>query len=166
MANQNSAAYDFARFEPKRREEAAQSQQKNNVIQLPQEKIDKNARPRFQPARVILMLAVLSVTLATVGSLVFGQVQLTELTDAINTPETQLAESQSVYTQLQMKSDAILNAASIEEYASQSLGMREVESSQVEYFSVSQGDEGVVLQESGPEGILDQIWNWFSQLLN
>ena len=75
---------------------------KNNVIQLPQEKIDKNARPRFQPARVILMLAVLSVTLATVGSLVFGQVQLTELTDAINTAETQLAESQSVYTQLQM----------------------------------------------------------------
>ena len=84
MANQNSAAYDFARFEPKRREEAAQQQQKNNVIQLPQEKLDKNARPRFQPARVILMLAVLSVTLATVGSLVFGQVQLTELTDAIN----------------------------------------------------------------------------------
>ena len=65
-----------------------------------------------------------------------------------------------------MKSDAILNANSIEDYASQSLGMREVESSQVEYFSVSQGDEGVVLQESAPEGILDQIWNWFSQLLN
>lgn len=164
MAVQNNTAYDFSRFEPKQREQAEEVQ-KNNIIELPQEQIEKNARPRLHPVRLLSTLAMFAVILATVGSLVYGQVQLTELTDSINNTEKALAESESLYTQLQMKSDAMLSIDSVESYAEQNLGMRKTEKSQVEYISIAQGDEGTVLQSVGEESILDQIWNWFRQLL-
>ena len=164
MAVSNNTAYDFARFEPKRREQAPEIQ-KNNVIPLPKEQIEKNARPRLHPLRVVSTLAVMLVILATVGSLVYGQVRLTELTDSINSTEKALSESESVYTQLQMKSDALMSLDSVEAYAEQNLGMQKAEKDQVEYISMAQEDQGTVLQDAGGQGILDQIWNWFQQLL-
>ena len=164
MATQNYTAYDFSRFEPRRKEQAEEAQ-KNNIIQLPKEQIEKNARPRLHPVRLLSTFAMFAVILATVGSLVYGQVQLTELTDSINSTEQELAESESLYTQLQMKSDAMLSIDSVEAYAEQNLGMRKAEKSQVEYISTAQGDEGTVLQSVDEQSILDQIWNWFRQLL-
>ena len=164
MATQNNTAYDFSRFEPRRKEQAEEAQ-KNNIIQLPKEQIEKNARPRLHPVRLLSTFAMFAVILATVGSLVYGQVQLTELTDSINSTEQEIAESESLYTQLQMKSDAMLSIDSVEAYAEQNLGMRKAEKSQVEYISTAQGDEGTVLQSVGEQSILDQIWNWFRQLL-
>ena len=106
-----------------------------------------------------------SVILATVGSLVYGQVQLTELTDSINSTEQAISESESLYTQLQMKSDALLSIDSVEAYAEQNLGMRKAEKSQVEYITTAQGDEGTVLQSVGEQSLLDQIWIWLLHLL-
>ena len=164
MAVQNNTAYDFSRFEP-RRQETAEQPKKNNVIQLPQEQIEKNAKPRLHPLRLLSSLAMIAVILVTLGSLVYGQVQLTELTDSINDTEEKLSESESLYTQLQMKSDALLSIDAVEEYAEQNLGMRKAEKGQVEYVSSAQGDESTVLVSSGEESVLDQISHWFEQLL-
>ena len=73
--------------------------------------------------RLLSTFAMFAVILATVGSLVYGQVQLTELTDSINSTEQELAESESLYTQLQMKSDAMLSIDSVEAYAEQNLSL-------------------------------------------
>ena len=164
MAMQNNTAYDFSRFEPTQREQAAEVQ-KNNIIQLPKEQLEKNARPQLHPVRLLSRLAMFAVILATVGSLVYGQVQLTELTDSINSTEQAISESESLYTQLQMKSDALLSIDSVEAYAEQNLGMRKAEKSQVEYITTAQGDEGTVLQSVGEQSLLDQIWSWLLHLL-
>ena len=164
MPSQHNEAYDFSRFEPKRRQ-LDQPAEKNNVIALPQEQLEKNARPKLRPARLASSLAVLLVILGTVGSLVYGQVRLTELTDSINQAEKDLSEQESVYTQLQMKSGSVLSLDSVEDYAKNSLGMRKAENSQIEYISMAEQDEGTVLQSSGEENLFEKIWNWFQQLL-
>ena len=51
----------------------------------------------------------LVIALGATGSIIFNQVQLTELTEEIDTAAQQLEESQSVYTQLQMKANANLS---------------------------------------------------------
>ena len=46
------------------------------------------------------------------------------MTEEIDTAAQQLEESQSVYTQLQMKANANLSLATVESYAKENLGMR------------------------------------------
>ena len=61
-----------------------------------------------------------------VVSIIHGQVQLTELNQEIANAKTQLAEQQSVYTQLQMKVDSSISTAVVEEYARDNLNMNGV----------------------------------------
>ena len=44
--------------------------------------------------------------------------------------------------------------------------MQKAEKDQVEYISMAQEDQGTVLQDAGGQGILEQIWSWFQQLLS
>ncbi len=63
------------------------------------------------------VMFLLVIALGATGSIIFNQVQLTELTEEIDTAAQQLEESQSVYTQLQMKANANLSLATVESYA-------------------------------------------------
>ena len=57
---------------------------------------------------------------------VYNQVQLTELTDQINTTTQQLEEAQSTEIQLNMEASQKMNGAAVEEYATNELGMSKV----------------------------------------
>ena len=91
------------------------------------------------------MSVFLTVMLGIVGTFVYGQVRLSELTNEINLSTTELAEQESLYTQLKMKSQSKLS---------------------LEYISLSQGDKGQVLEGDSSENWLTSIWNFIEQLLS
>ena len=158
-------AYDFELFEPKRKQEL-QPQPQNNVIRLPREELEKNRRPKHRAFKVISVFTFLVVMLGIVGTFVYGQVRLSELTNEINSTTTELSEQESLYTQLKMKSQAKLSLETVEEYAETQLGMRKLEQNQVEYISLSEGDKGEVLEEDSSENWLTSAWNFIQQLLS
>lgn len=68
--------------------------------------VSKNSAAELERfGRSVMFLLVIA--LGATGSIIFNQVQLTELTEEIDTAAQQLEESQSVYTQLQMKAKQI-----------------------------------------------------------
>lgn len=159
------AAYDFELFEPKKKQEP-QQQPKSNIIRLPQEELERNRRPKHRSLKVVSMCLFLTAMLGIVGTFVYGQVRLSELTNEINRSSTELSEQQSLYTQLKMKSQAKLSLQTVEEYAEAQLGMRKIEQDQVEYISLSQGDKGQVLEEGQSQGWLASLWSSIEQLLS
>ena len=163
MEKDRSEAYDLSLFEPKRQELPA-SGQKNNVINLTQEQLDKSRRVKIQPLHALATFLSMAVVVGIVGSVVYGQAQLNELTDQINTAQAELSEAQSTYTQLKMKSDSRLSLDTVEEYAKDTLGMRRISQEQVVCISLSSGDKGEVLQEDG--SVLGSLWNWIQNLLS
>ena len=108
----------------------------------------------------------LAAMLGIVGTFIYGQVRLSELTNEINLSTNELSEKQSVYTQLKMKSQSKLSLQTVEEYAEAQLGMRKIEQNQVEYISLSEGDKSQVLEDSGDENWLASAWAYIEQLLS
>lgn len=161
VAQQRTEAYDLSLFEPKRQE---WHEQKDNIVVLPQEQLEKNRRQKVQPLRLAANLFCMAAVVSIVTAIVFSQVQLTELTDQVNTAAAQLEESESVYTQLKMRSDAQYTLQTVEDYAKDTLGMQKINQNQVTCVSLSEGDEGEVLQQIGGNW-WDSLWNWLQNLL-
>lgn len=164
MATRNSSAYDFAMFESKPREVRA-PEKKPNVIELPQERLEENRKPKHRWGRIIPSALAFVTIAGMVSVLICGQVQLTELTESLNAANKNLSESQNEYTQLQMKSDSQLSLETIENYASQKLGMKKVDQSQVSTIQLSNGDKTqVVLKEDN--NWLEKLWGSIRQFLS
>ena len=166
MASRNSSeAYDFALFEPKRQQQQAPLK-KSNIIELPKEKLDQNRRARTNPVKAASGFLALIVMLGIVGTMVYGQVQLTELTDQLNSSTKILSENQSVYTQMKMKSDSQLSLETVENYATQKLGMKKVEQSQIEPVELSKGDKTQVIVSETSQNLIISLWNAIQRLLS
>ena len=93
-----------------------------------------------------------------IGTIIIGQVQLTELNQQIINAKETLSDSQSIYTQTEMALQADLTTAEIEEYAENKLGMTKASNTQKEFVSLSGGDKAEV---TSPE---DE--NLFTQFIN
>ncbi len=100
---------------------------------------------------------------ATVGLIIHGQVQLTELNQQISAAQKTLEEQKSLYTQLEMKVDASISTAVVEEYAQNALGMTKVANSQKEFVSLSNGDK-VELTMDDNSTVFDAIADAISSL--
>lgn len=165
MASRNSnEAYDFALFEPKRQQ--APQPKNNNIIALPQEKLEQNRKAKVKPAKAVSTFLVLAVMLGIVSTMVYGQVQLTELTEKLNSATKTYNESTSLYTQLQMKSDSKLSLETVENYATLKLGLKKIDQNQVEPISLSKGDKTQVLQSDADANWPTSLWNAIMQLLS
>ena len=103
---------------------------------------------------------------STVTLVVYNQVQLTELTDQINTTTQQLEEAESLEVQLNMEASQQMNGSQVEEYATQELGMKKVVSDQVTYVNVAEEDQGAVVRQASGGSFLDKLWStvvsWFA----
>ncbi|QEY33591.1 hypothetical protein FL966_12720 [Caproiciproducens galactitolivorans] len=163
-ASNSNGAYDFALFEPKRQQEAPRK--KDNIIEIPKEKLEQNRKTGAKPFRAVSYFLALTVMLGIVGTYVYGQVQLTELTDNLNAAAKTLSESESVYTQTQMKANSKLSLETVENYATGKLGLQKIAQNQVEPISLSKGDKIQVLESDAGENWLSSIWNAIRHLLS
>ena len=156
MAN-NNTAYDLNLFDeelvetsvaPKRHEDEPvkkpKQKNKNNVYKLSEE--DKYASRRRHHSKLKLIVGGLSAAVVTVviGFIIVGEVRQTEHNQQIITAETTLADTQSVYTQNQMKLEASLSKAEIEKHATEVLGMTKASNAQKEFISLEGGDKAEV----------------------
>lgn len=158
-------AYDLSLFAPKRQEEL-EPQRKQNIIELPQKQLEQNRRNKLQPLHAVATFLSMAVIVGIVGTMVYSQVQLTELTEELNSATKQLEESKSVYTQLKMKSDSQLSLETVENYAKDELGMRKISQNQVECISLSEGDKGAVLEDAAGGNWWTNLWNTIQNLLS
>ncbi len=172
MAKFSSEAYDLSQWEervqtslPERgpgEEEREESREK--VVELPKKELHKNKRPRRNPLKMAAATLCFGVILATVTTMIYNQVQLTELTEEINTAAQSLQEAESLEIQLNMEAAQEMNGAQVEEYATNELGMSKIQSGQVTYVGSSQEDQGDVLQEATQGSWMDQLWAWLQSL--
>ena len=164
MAN-SSSAYDFSLFEahsaavPAPKTPAAPAKKKkSNVIRLNEKQLRRSHRRNAHAFQTILSLGVVLVVVGAIGAIVFSQVQLTELTEQINTTTTALAEQESIAVQLEMQAAEKMNTDEIEAYAREMLGMEKATEGQTTYISLAQEDAGTVVQENTAPKIFVQIW--------
>ena len=113
------AAYDLSLFDeelnysaaaPKRQQDEEQSRQgrkKQNrrakVVTLPEEELNKIRRRRHNPVKLAIGGVSAAIVTFVIGIIIVGQVQLTELNQQIITSEKELADTESIYIQNQMK---------------------------------------------------------------
>ena len=117
---------------------------KNNIVTLPEEELIKIRRRKHNPLKLAVG-SVCGLAIAfVIGTIIIGQVQLNELNQQISEAKDQLTDSQSVYTQNQMKVESKLSNSEIEEYAENVLGMTKASDAQKEFVTLSGGDKAEV----------------------
>ena len=98
-----------------------------------------------------------------IASIIHGQVQLTEINQEIINARAELAEKQSIYTQLEMKVDSSISTSAVEKYAKETLHMSKATNSQKEFISLSEGDKAeVILTEN--KNIFQRLWDAIASL--
>ncbi|MBR1482045.1 MAG: hypothetical protein IJ598_03640 [Ruminococcus sp.] len=158
MAYHNNAAYDLELFDeeltyessaaPKREEDEpvrkSRKKAKNNVVAFTEEDQLKSRKRRHNPLKLIFGGFCAAVVTVVIGFIIVGQVRLTELNQEIITAQATLEETQSIYTQNQMKLEANLSTAEIEKHATEVLGMTKASNAQKEFISLEGGDKAEV----------------------
>ena len=165
MAGRGNEAYDFSLFEPKRAAEEV-PQKKSNVIELPKEQLEQNRRSRPKTAKMFLLFLTFCTIAGIVGTFVYGQVQLAELSESLGTAQKTLQEQQNVYAQLKIKSDSSLSVEAVETYASGKLGMKKAEDNQVVPVELAKGDRAEVVEKDGSPNPLERIWKTIEGVLS
>ena len=158
-SHNHNLAYDLTLFETpydggmtaKRRkkvsEDAAVSDSGSAVQENTRTREDKRvkaARRRRKIGRIALAVILGAAVMAMIASIIHGQVRLTELNQEIIDARAELAEKQSVYTQLEMKVDSSVSTTVVEKYAKENLSMNKASNSQKEFVSLSDGDKAEV----------------------
>ncbi|MBR2338070.1 MAG: hypothetical protein IKA63_01230 [Clostridia bacterium] len=132
MAKYGSEAYDLSLFEPK----------KAKITPLHGKKATKaeKKRARIQKLLNTVVTALVSCgVLLVITLMITSQVQLTEMNNAITRKESELSEMLGEIKRLEGELAAQTSAQSIEEYA-ESVGLRQTESGQIDYISVTVPD--------------------------
>lgn len=164
MKEQVNSAYDLSLFETAPELEPKQSPKKNNVIVLPKERINKEARRRHN----ILYVAAISifVVIFTVVSITIVQsnVLINELNTQIVAAENEISILEGEQTQYQIQIDSKLSEEKIESYAEGSLGMTKADNMEKEFITMSGEDKAEILQENGPKNVFETIADAFTSL--
>ena len=148
--------YDFAMFEMKTNSSA-------NVSTAPKKRpdegkpnvrvvVNKNKKRKGVSAvkavanrsALAKVSAVLIVFLAVLGMLIHMQAKLDEVNRQIARSEKTLEETKSETVRLQMELNSIVSIEKVEDFAVNTLGMVKLETGQVEYIDLSEGDRVTV----------------------
>ena len=139
---ERNTAYDISVFE----ERKYIDERKNNIVELPERNAKINKKNKSNVITVLYTALTFSLSVAIVGTILFNQVQLTEITDKMSKVEKQLEESKSENTQLQMKVKEKFSPDKVTYHAKNDLSMEQTKPSQVEYFSLESGDKAEIIQ--------------------
>lgn len=147
----DNIAYDFSLFEssaapdinsPVRRNR--EEEKKSNVVKLTKKQQYKEHRAKYNPVRVAGAVAGSIAVLLIASTVITSQVHLTELTESCTTVATELSQSQSEYTQLEMGVESKLSLQQVENYATNVLGMTYTEPYQLQYINLSSEDRAEI----------------------
>ncbi len=147
MANYGSEAYDLSLFEPK----------SAKITHLPGKKATKAERRQaklqkfFNSAAAVLVAFSVMLILSL---MITSQVRLTETNSAISQVEARLNETIGETKRLESELASQTSAQSVEAYA-ESVGLRQMESGQIDYITVTPATEAA----AQPAGFWVSLWN-------
>lgn len=143
--------------------ESAKTEKQNNVVEFSSNTTKRVKRRKNNFFKIAVSFVLAFVVIVAVVFIIRGQVQLTELNQQIADAKADLAEKQSIYTQLEMKVDASISTAVVEKFAQENLGMSKANNSQKEFISLSQGDKAE-LGLSSHSNVFESIADAFSSI--
>lgn len=139
-------------------------QEKQENRRTPSRKRAKTVgRKKSRIGRIVFGVILSIAVMAVIVSIIQGQVQLTELNQEIVNARAELAEKQSIYTQLEMKVDSSVSTTVVEEYARDKLAMSKANNSQKEFVSLSDGDKAEVTMTED-KNLFERIGDFFASL--
>ncbi|MBQ4547490.1 MAG: cell division protein FtsL [Oscillospiraceae bacterium] len=146
-------AYNLETFAPKTAE------QHDKELKTRSLRIIKNRRKAkvIAPVKIILGGA-LALVISVI--MIYSQVVLTELTSEVSFYENQITELNTEYVRLQSELEATTSIKTLEEAAETKLGLAKIDSSQVEYVSLTGTDE-ISVAHTGGKYLLKQYWDNF-----
>ena len=150
-------AYNLETFIPKTAE------QHDTELKTRSLRIIKNHRKAkvIAPIKVILASA-LAIAVSVI--MIYSQVVLTELTSEVSFYENQLTELNTEYVRLQGELEATTSIKTLEEAAETKLGLAKIDSSQVEYVSLTGTDE-ISVARTGGKYLIKEYWDNFVNFL-
>lgn len=162
--------YNFERFSPREVvaevKEEPKAEKVTNIIELPGQLLRQSRRKRVKPLRAVATALGVLLVCGVLGTVIHGQVQLTELNEEILTATAQLSEAQSVELQLQYAADQNMSTAQLEEYASEQLGMQKINPGQITYIGLADGNTGTVVRDVDSKPWFLEIWDSVVALLS
>ncbi len=146
-------AYNLETFAPKTAE------QHDKELKTRSLRIIKNRRKAkvVAPVKIILASA-LAIVVCLI--MIYSQVVLTELISEVSFYENQIIELDTEYVRLQSELEATTSIKTLEEAAETKLGLAKIDSSQVEYVSLTGTDE-ISVAHTGGKYLLQQYWDSF-----
>ena len=136
----DSLAYDFEMFSDNT---ARRTQEKNNVVKMPQNKKKVSAK-RVSVSAFAVMASVF--ILAALCGNIFLRLQINEVNSMINETESKINLLESERVGLQMEFEKKISFSNVEKEAME-LGMHKMEKSQVKYIRVN--DENTATTKNG-----------------
>lgn len=144
-------AYDLSLFENRKPKPERQLRVAEN----------KKARRDFSGLKVIALSALV---LAMAWGVLYSRAQVTELSAAIDTAQTELADAKSEYEYLSLTLESKTNLSLVEDIAKTQLGMTKMDKSQITYITLT-GEDAVVKPEGEVQNLLSGLESGFLNLM-
>ena len=106
------------------------------------------ARARAGRFAALKAVAFAFLALMILGSVIYGQVALTNLESELSRQKSELKIAKSEYVRLSTEVNSMLSMSNVEEYARDKLGMVKQENCQIYYYDITEGG-GAELTASG-----------------
>ena len=134
--------------------------------QRPEKKIEEKKKPQppvlksgLTPVMVIKGAVVTLIISLALGLMLYNRVQLTQIDDKIDTQTTQLNELKGDEIRLDVALDSRVSLKTVEDYATNVLGLRMIEKYQVQYVTLSSGDKVALDDKIKPsQGVLNEFY--------
>lgn len=142
---------------------AKTAEQQDKELKTSSLRMIKNRRKAkvVAPVKIILASA-MAIVISII--MIYSQVVLTELTSEVSFYENQLTELDTEYVRLQGELEATTSIKTLEEAAETKLGLAKIDSSQVEYVSLTGTDE-ISVARTGGKYLVKQYWDNFVEFI-
>jgi len=155
--SRESVAYDLSLFEPRER--------KVVPIRKKAKETEKKAK-RANAAKAVKTFFVFAVLLSLGIVLLFNQARMSEINAETNEEKRLLKEAQEEGIHLQMELEGKMSVKNVEEYATEILGMKKIEASQIERITIDEGDKVVITEKDKAGGVFGFLKGNLSELLS
>ncbi len=140
----DSLAYDFEMFMPR----SAEPIRKDNIVKLPQSKVQKRAKARAVKRVSASAFAVMTTVfvLAAMCGNIFLRLQINEVNSQINDVKAEINALESQKTSLEVELERVISYSNIELEAAE-IGMQKMDKNQVKYIRVN--DKNTAITKDG-----------------
>lgn len=151
--SRESTAYDLSKFERK--------PEKKPQIQVIK---GKKAKKKSNAVPIIKAFFAAVIVIGITSLMIVNRITLTEIGEDIGDANANLGILQSENTRLNVELEGKMSLKNIEDKAKNELGLTKMNTYQVQYLSLTQGDKIEITEPKSGGGILSTITGWFDKI--